>query len=84
MATLGGARSLGLHERVGSLDAGKDADLAAFALDGTAADAAAGDGLAALLDAIAGTPASLVCVAGRVLVRDGRLLDAHALASGRD
>jgi 5-methylthioadenosine/S-adenosylhomocysteine deaminase len=73
LATLGGARALGLDHRIGSLEVGKDADLAAFRLDdprGTTAGNVAGT----LVFSIAGRPAVLTVVAGRELVRDGCLL----------
>jgi 5-methylthioadenosine/S-adenosylhomocysteine deaminase len=58
LATLGGARALRLDHLVGSLEAGKQADLAAFPLAGTPA---------------APTRAAFVMVAGRALVENGRL-----------
>ena len=75
LATLGGARALRLDGETGSLDVGKAADLAVFPL------AALGRGpthdpVAAAVLALAGTPASQVAVAGRLLVRDGAVLDA--------
>jgi cytosine/adenosine deaminase-related metal-dependent hydrolase len=73
LATLGGARALGLAARIGSLEAGKDADLAAFPLDGVRGTPAF-DPEGALVFALAGTPARFVSVAGRELVRDGRLV----------
>jgi 5-methylthioadenosine/S-adenosylhomocysteine deaminase len=74
LATLEGAAALGLDGEIGSLDVGKQADLAAFALDG----AGGGEELdvaAALVHAIAGRPARFVCVAGVERVRDGRLVN---------
>ena len=73
MATLGGARALGLDDRVGSLDVGKAADLAAFPLPAGFGD---GDPEAALVFALGGTPARLVTVAGVPRVLDGRVLAA--------
>jgi len=73
LATLGGAEALGLDTRVGSLEAGKDADLAAFSLEGMRATPSV-DPEAALVFALPGTVARFVCVAGRELVRDGRLV----------
>lgn len=70
LATLGGARALGLEREVGSLEPGKAADLAAFPLD-LAHRAPVHDPAAAAVFALAGSPASFVAVAGRVLVRDG-------------
>jgi 5-methylthioadenosine/S-adenosylhomocysteine deaminase len=72
MATLGGARALGLDAEIGSLDVGKSADLAAFPLDGLHAQPVQ-DPESALLFASSGRGASLVTVAGRELVREGRL-----------
>ena len=71
LATLGGARALGLDREVGSLEAGKAADLSAFPL---AAVGPVHDPQAAAVFALPGTRASLVAVAGQVLVRDGLLL----------
>jgi cytosine/adenosine deaminase-related metal-dependent hydrolase len=82
LATLGGARALGLERRVGSLEVGKDADLAAFPLDGPRG-LAAGDVASTLVFSLAGRAASLVAVAGRELVRDGRLLAPDDGAAGR-
>jgi cytosine/adenosine deaminase-related metal-dependent hydrolase len=69
LATLGGARALGLDGRIGSLEVGKDADLAAFALDATRTPDMM-DPLDAAL-AVAGAPALLVTVAGQLRVRNG-------------
>jgi cytosine/adenosine deaminase-related metal-dependent hydrolase len=73
LATIGGAKALGLDARIGSLEAGKDADLAAFPLSGVRATPSF-DPEAALVFALPGTPAHFVSVAGRELVRDGRLV----------
>jgi 5-methylthioadenosine/S-adenosylhomocysteine deaminase len=75
LATLGGARALRLDGEIGSLEAGKAADLAAFPL-GARGRGPTHDPVAAAVLALAGTSASFVAVAGRPLVRDGRLLDA--------
>jgi cytosine/adenosine deaminase-related metal-dependent hydrolase len=81
LATLGGARALGIAHQVGSIEVGKDADLAAFPL-GASARSPVHDPTAAAVLALAGTPASYVAVAGRPLVRDGALVDHDpALAS---
>jgi cytosine/adenosine deaminase-related metal-dependent hydrolase len=73
LATIGGAQALRLEGRIGSLEAGKDADLAAFSLEGMRATPSV-DPEAALVFALPGTVARFVCVAGRELVRDGRLV----------
>jgi cytosine/adenosine deaminase-related metal-dependent hydrolase len=75
LATRGGARALGLEERVGTLEVGKEADLAAFPLD-VARGVPTTDPVAAAVFALPGTPARLVCVAGRELVRDGQIVTA--------
>ncbi len=71
MATLGGARALGLESEIGSLDVGKSADLAAFPVDPFTIPLH--DPEAAAIFALPGVPASLVTVSGRELVRNGRL-----------
>lgn len=72
LATLGGARSLGLDARIGSLEVGKDADLAAFPLPPGALHA---DPAATAIFALGGSPARFVAVAGQVRVWDGHLVD---------
>jgi cytosine/adenosine deaminase-related metal-dependent hydrolase len=82
LATLGGARALGLDRRVGSLEVGKDADLAAFRLD-EPRGVGSGDVVGTLLFSLAGRRAELVTVAGRELVRGGRVLGADPAVARR-
>jgi cytosine/adenosine deaminase-related metal-dependent hydrolase len=77
LATLGGALALGLADRIGSLEVGKDADLAAFSLDAYHA-APVQDPEAAALYSVRGDDATFVSVAGHVLVRDGNLVGSVA------
>ncbi|HZS61051.1 MAG TPA: amidohydrolase family protein [Gemmatimonadaceae bacterium] len=74
LATMGGAQALGLAGQIGSLEAGKDADLAAFPLDSLRAMPVF-DPEIALVFALPGTAARLVTVAGRERVRDGHLVE---------
>ena len=74
MATIGGARALGVDTVAGTLEVGKQADLVAFSLDGVQPTF---DPLAAAVFAVAGGRAQFAAVAGRVLVRDGRLVTAR-------
>lgn len=71
LATLGGARTLN-RDDIGSLEAGKAADLVAFRVDDLGHAGALGDPLAALLTC---APASawLSIINGRIIVEDGRL-----------
>jgi cytosine/adenosine deaminase-related metal-dependent hydrolase len=75
LATIGGARSLGLDSRIGSLEVGKDADLAVFRTD-TTRTTPIGDPYAAAVFALPGRSAELVTVRGKVLVERGRVLAA--------
>jgi 5-methylthioadenosine/S-adenosylhomocysteine deaminase len=72
LAALGGARALGLGDEVGSLEPGKQADLAAFPLGAASERVRVSGGLPG--ERTPPASASLVVVAGRTLVRDGRLL----------
>lgn len=72
LATLGGARALGIAHRVGTLEPGKAADLAAFTYEGVLP---VFDPETAAVFAASARGARFVAVAGRVLVRDGRLCD---------
>lgn len=69
LATISGARALAIDDRVGSLEVGKEADLAAFSL-APARVTPVGDVIAAILFAVAGTPAHFVAVKGRPLLAD--------------
>ena len=85
MATMGGARVLNLHDRIGSLEPGKRADI--VLLDTRRA------GLTPLYHvyshlvyAARGSDVSTVLVNGRIVVRDGRILtvdEAEAMARAR-
>ena len=81
LATLGGARALGIDAEVGSLEAGKAADLAAFPLD--ACSQPVHDPEAAAVFSLPGVSAMLVTVAGRELVRDGTLVNRDPALVGR-
>jgi cytosine/adenosine deaminase-related metal-dependent hydrolase len=82
LATIGGARALGLDRRVGSLEPGKDADLAAFRLD-VARTIPLGDPYSAAVFALPGRSAELVTVQGRVLVERGRARSSDAALAQR-
>lgn len=73
LATRGGAEALGLDARIGTLEVGKDADLAAFPLDHDDAQPLF-DPAVALVHALAGkVEAVLVTVEGRELVANGAI-----------
>jgi cytosine/adenosine deaminase-related metal-dependent hydrolase len=82
LATIGGARALGLESRVGSLEVGKDADLAAFRID-IPRTTPIGDPYSAAIFALPGRSAELVTVRGRMLVDRGRVLAADDSLTAR-
>jgi len=75
LATIGGARALRLDDKIGSLEAGKEADLAAFSVD-IPRTTPLGDPYSAAIFALPGRSARLVTVRGKVLVENGRALAA--------
>jgi cytosine/adenosine deaminase-related metal-dependent hydrolase len=81
LATIGGARALGISEAIGTLEIGKAADLAAFRVPEFRSPVH--DPVAALIFAIAGQKADFVAVAGDVRVRDGQHINADAGLPGR-
>jgi 5-methylthioadenosine/S-adenosylhomocysteine deaminase len=82
LATIGGARALGLESRVGSLEVGKDADFAGFRID-IPRTTPIGDPYSAAIFALPGRSAELVTVRGRILVDRGRVLAADDLLTSR-
>jgi 5-methylthioadenosine/S-adenosylhomocysteine deaminase len=82
LATIGGARALGIESRVGSLEPGKDADLAAFRTD-IARTTPLGDPYSTAIFALPGRSAELVTVRGRVLVERGRARSGDAALAQR-
>ena len=72
MATLGGARGVGMDEEIGSLEVGKRADIAVFGLDGAFA-APVHEPVSALVYSTSGNECRTVLVDGQVLMLDGRL-----------
>jgi len=71
IATIGGAQAIGLGDVVGTLEAGKQADLAAFSLDRVRPTF---DPVTAAVFSITGADARFVAVAGRPLLREGQLV----------
>jgi cytosine/adenosine deaminase-related metal-dependent hydrolase len=76
MATLGGARLLGRAAELGTLEAGKLADIAVWRIDGVE-HAGIADPVAALTLG-AQPPLELLLVGGDAVVRDGELLTADS------
>jgi 5-methylthioadenosine/S-adenosylhomocysteine deaminase len=75
MATLGGARAIGMEKEIGSLERGKRADLISLDLHATGwAPRAAQDEYTALVYAVSGMQVRDVIVDGEFLLRDGELL----------
>jgi 5-methylthioadenosine/S-adenosylhomocysteine deaminase len=72
MATIDGARSIGLHHRIGSLEPGKEADVAVFDLE-QPASAVCHEPLPVLVHSLRGRDVRWLLVAGDTLVEDGRL-----------
>lgn len=73
MATIGGARVLGLDAKIGSLEAGKEADLITVRLDEANA-LPLYDIESQLVYALKGSDVNDVMVAGKLLVRDRQML----------
>jgi cytosine/adenosine deaminase-related metal-dependent hydrolase len=74
MATLAGARAMGLADEIGSLEVGKQADLAVVDLGGLHTWPSGGDVVSALVYGARAADVVLTMVGGRILYRDGELL----------
>src|SRR5437762_8984282 len=73
LATLGGARALGLESEIGSIEAGKCADLVVLDLDGPHAQPEDADLISRIVYSARAADVRHVIVDGRVVVRDGSL-----------
>ena len=83
LATLGGARALGLADEIGSIEVGKRADLAVTRVTGSHVAPRAGSHPAdQLVYACQPADVTAVLVDGRIVVRDGRLLSGDEAAIG--
>ncbi|MER2517250.1 MAG: TRZ/ATZ family hydrolase [Candidatus Accumulibacter phosphatis] len=76
MATLAGARALGLEAQIGSITPGKAADLCAVALDDLVL-APCYEPVSQLTYAVGREHVSAVWVAGRIRVEDGQLIESN-------
>ncbi|SET27666.1 Cytosine/adenosine deaminase [Stigmatella erecta] len=74
MATLEGARALGLEAEVGSLEVGKRADVTVVDLRGLHVTPVPRDVMGALVHAARSTDVSHVIIDGRPVLKDGKLL----------
>ena len=85
MATINGARALGLESRIGSIESGKRADLVVVSMQG-ARQTPMYDPVSHLVYACRGDDVRTVMVNGRVLMRDRKMLtldQAQVLADAR-
>jgi len=73
LATLGGARALGLESEIGSIEVGKRADLIALDLDGPHAQPDGADLVSRIVYSARAADVRHVVVDGRIVVRDGVL-----------
>jgi cytosine/adenosine deaminase-related metal-dependent hydrolase len=77
MATLGGARVLGLEGEIGSVERGKRADLVALDLSGPHVQPDGADLVSRIVYGARASDVRHVLVDGRLVVRDGRLRTAR-------
>ena len=85
MATIGGARALGLEDRIGSIESGKRADLVIVSMQ-SARQTPLYDPVSHLVYATRGDDVRTVLVNGRVLMRDRKVLtldETQVLAEAR-
>ena len=73
LATLGGARALGLESEIGSIEVGKCADLTVLDLEGPHAQPEDADLISRIVYSARAADVRHVVVDGRIIVRDGEL-----------
>jgi 5-methylthioadenosine/S-adenosylhomocysteine deaminase len=74
IATMGGARALGLEKQIGTLKAGKQADVIVVDLDALHSTPSSGDLASALVYSTETSDVRSVVIAGRVVMKDRELL----------
>jgi cytosine/adenosine deaminase-related metal-dependent hydrolase len=79
LATLGGARALGLESEIGSIEVGKRADLVVLDLNGPHAQPEEADLVSRIVYSARAADVRHVIVDGRLVVRDGALKTANLL-----
>ena len=84
LATLGGARVLGLEGEIGSIERGKRADLVVLDLSGAHAQPEGADLVSRIVYAARASDVRHVIVDGRLVVKDGRLRTARMEEIGRE
>ena len=84
LATLGGARALGLEGEIGSIEVGKCADLIVLDLDGLHAQPEGTDLMSRIVYSARASDVRHVIVDGRIVVRDGVLKTADVDEIRRD
>jgi cytosine/adenosine deaminase-related metal-dependent hydrolase len=84
LATLGGARALGLETEIGSIEGGKCADVIVLDLDGLHAQPEDADLISRIVYSARASDVRHVIVDGRVVVRDGELKTANVAEIRRD
>jgi len=77
LATLGGARALGLEAEIGSIEVGKRADLVVLDLEGPHAQPAEADLVSRIVYSARAADVRHVLVDGKLVVKDGRLKTAN-------
>ena len=86
MATIGGARAMGMEKEIGSLEAGKRADLLVVSMD-SARQTPMYDAVSHLVYVTRGDDVKTTIVNGKVLMRDRKVLtldEAKVLATARE
>jgi cytosine/adenosine deaminase-related metal-dependent hydrolase len=83
MATINGARALGLEQEIGSIEVGKKADLVAITLDRLHTTPSYNP-VSTLVYAAMGGEVEMVMVDGKVVVKDGQLLTLNEREVMRD
>src|SRR5207237_4500700 len=76
MATMGGARALGMQDHIGSLEAGKQADIIAVRADGLAT-APCYDPYSTLVYSATARDVRMTMIGGGVVYENGRFVGTH-------